>query len=397
MLAERDNESPADYYLEGSDQHRGWFQSSLLTKIAVSKKYPAVAPFKTVITHGFVLDAKGQKMSKSLKNVVTPDELINGRSKKDRLGIDGMRLWISQSDYTSDISLSPVIINQVGSLLKKLRVSYKFLLGNLESVLHEPSYEQLRAVDKKVLSGLYQLSKDISQDYESLAFNRVVKRIQGHLSVDLSAFYFDIVKDRLYADAKDSVERRSIQYVLAQVLKVYVTCLSPITPLLSQEVWESSPDYIRQGHDSPFKAGWFNVPEEWHNADLEADFETLMKLRGLVNNVMEEGRGDKNVRSSLGSSVFLTVDDSSSLYEKLQEYRPFLEELFITSSVQLNSPIPDNLEWSYQSTATIADSDITVTVGPPALHKCPRCWQFTSEHESELCHRCEDVLHPTGH
>jgi isoleucyl-tRNA synthetase len=385
MLQSRPNQPMADYYLEGSDQHRGWFQSSLLTRIALSNE----APFKTVVTHGFTLDEKGQKMSKSLKNVVTPQELINGG-----LGIDGMRLWIAQADYTTDISLSPVIVSQVGSLLKKLRVSYKFLLGNLQGYSGQSvSYDQLRPVDKRALSGLYELSQTCAADYEDLSFNRVVKRVQNHMSVELSAFYFDVVKDRLYADAVDSSSRLAVQFVLSQVLRAYISILAPVTPLLSQEVWHSCPDYIKLGFDSPFKAGWADLPAGWKSAQIDDDFEVLNRLRGVVRDAMEQGRIDKNIRSSLGSEVYLQIDEKDSrLHEKTSEYLPYMEEIFISSTVYLDKDAPNDVDWSYSSSARIEGTDVTVTVVPPTQCKCPRCWQFNANQPETLCRRCHEVV-----
>lgn len=297
MLNERSGNPLADYYLEGTDQHRGWFQSSLLTKIATSESNNPIAPFKRIITHGFVLDAKGRKMSKSLGNVVTPEEVkLEPKTGKGRekLGIDGLRLWVAQSDYTTDILLSPSTFVQLSSLLKKIRVTFKFLLGNVGNQRVESiSYDELLPVDKKALLDLYILNRTAKKGYESFAFNHVVQAVQNHIFTNLSAFYFDIVKDRLYADELDGRSRRSVQYVFEQLLRTYFAILSPITPLLTQEVWKHTPSTITNNLESPFMAGWPELPAEWNNLQIKIDFEIIAKIRQGVLEAMDKGRIEK--------------------------------------------------------------------------------------------------------
>lgn len=290
-----DDSAPADYYLEGSDQHRGWFQSSLLTKIAVSNK--PVAPFKCIITHGFTLDEKGQKMSKSLGNVVTPREVMNGLSSqpgKGRIGVDGLRFWVAQSDYSGDVKLSPVGVQLVATSISKLRVTYKFLLGNLTDYNGEPVvYSELYSVDKWMLSTLKGLVDQIQQFYNDFAYNKIIQALLFHMNTCVSALYFDVVKDRLYADAADGTSRKGVQFVLSQILKTYITILAPITPVLSQEVWHHAPEYITGEFDSPFKAGWPQLPQQWLSETLEQDFEAFSKIRHAVNVAAQEGRAQK--------------------------------------------------------------------------------------------------------
>lgn len=386
------NEPEADYYLEGSDQHRGWFQSSLLTRIAVQdlgagNSAKVHAPYKKVITHGFVLDEKGQKMSKSLGNVVTPQELITGGKRFKGVGVDGLRLWTAQADYTSDVVLSPTIVDQVGNLLKKLRVTYKFLLGNLETentAQSEPT--NLTPIEQYTLSRLARLNNEVRKDYESFAFNRAVKRLQTHMSAELSALYFDVIKDRMYADGMESPRRQAAQYVLSQVFRVYTAILAPVVPLLTHEVWQAAPKCITNQTDSPFKAGWPEIPEKWTNSGVESDFDVLLTVRKSVQEALEAARSDKLVRSSLGAEVYINFSSNPVL----EKYSEQLAELFIVSAVHTNKEVPSNLEWSYA--AQSLDGQVQIVIGPPSMAKCPRCWQFTAQTEETLCGRCHSVV-----
>lgn len=391
MLEKRpNNKFLADYYLEGSDQHRGWFQSSLLTKIAVDKDIAEPsAPFARVITHGFLLDEHGKKMSKSIGNTVLPHELINGSDKTQAIGVDGMRLWIAQSDYTSDVSLSPFIISQVGALLKKIRLTYKFILGNISVGEYNGEavpYQKLSAVDKKALHDLRKLSLEAMQGYEVFNFSRVVKALQNHMNNQLSAFYFDVVKDRLYAENVQSINRRSAQFVLSQILKTYTLIFAPITPILSQEVWQAAPAYINADIDSPFKHGWEKLPDEWENFEIDADFERLMDIKKHVNETIEIARMDKKIGSSLGCDVYLQAQ-SEDLQQLLIKHTADLSDFFIISNAHIGSP-PSADKWSY----SLEKNGLNVVVGPSHGHKCPRCWKFTSVEADSLCGRCEEVL-----
>lgn len=380
----------SEYYLEGTDQHRGWFQSSLLTKVATSTEDVPSAPYKNIITNGMVLDGKGRKMSKSLKNVVSPSDVKQEpkQGKGTKLGIDGLRLWCAQSDYTSDISLTPVSLVQLSAVMKKIRLTFKFLLGNLNNYDGKPvEYENLYPTDKKALADLYYFSTIVKRDYERFAFNRVVQHIQNHMNTNLSAFYFDIVKDRIYADSEHGVSRKSIQYVFSEILRFYLAALSPFVPLMTQQVWKHCPEYITQGVSSPFKLGWPQV-HNWENPQIQSDFDTIIKIRDGVLQAMEKGRTEKNIRSSLGSEVVLYTNNEVETL--LQPYRDHLPAIFITSKVAINEA-PTNPEWEYTTTVDVG-SNVEVMVIPPTKEKCPRCWQYTSENVETLCNRCTDVI-----
>lgn len=392
MLEDRGASQPrAHYYLEGSDQHRGWFQSSLLTKVAISDDH--AAPYERVITHGFTLDDKGQKMSKSLGNIVTPLELINGKGDRPGIGIDGMRVWIAQADYTSDIALSDTIVTQVAGLVKKLRFTYKFLLGNLSGYDGNPvPYDDLSPIDKRALADLYAVVHDTTQAYDELTFSRAVKSLQAHMNGRLSAFYFDIAKDALYADASAGATRRGIQTVLAHVFRSYAQLWAPVTPLMSQEVWDHAPAYITNGVDSPFKAGWIDLPTEWNNQEIIADFNVIEDVKKCITEVIDQARQNKDVRSSLACEVAISC--TGHTLNILKKYEQYLADTFVVSVVHLNHSGPTvDAEWSYKDTATVDSTSVEISVLPPSLHKCPRCWKFTAKAEEALCNRCDDVLH----
>uniref|UniRef100_A0A060TE49 isoleucine--tRNA ligase n=1 Tax=Blastobotrys adeninivorans TaxID=409370 RepID=A0A060TE49_BLAAD len=399
LEARQGHDHLADYYLEGSDQHRGWFQSSLLTKIACSSEADGrpAAPYKNIVTHGMVLDQHGRKMSKSLGNVVLPDDVKNepkGIKGKDKLGIDGLRMWCAQADYSTDISLSPVTLTQLSAVMKKIRLTFKFLLGNLQGYDGTPvPYQELQAVDKKALHDLYELDTYVKTKYDELSFNRVVQALQNHMNNDLSAFYFDIVKDRVYADSPEGVSRRAVQYVFGEVLKVYFAILSPLIPLTTQKAWAHAPEFIKQGTSSPFMVGWPSVNPDWNNPQLCEEFKAIETLRTGVLDAMEKGRGDKNVRSSLGTEVYVHIPEANGdgMTRLLEKYWSELPAIFITSDVHLGSPA-GNQEWIYSSEVETDSSTITVSVVPPTQHKCPRCWQFTAPAVETLCGRCDKVL-----
>lgn len=289
----KDKNYLADFYLEGSDQHRGWFQSSLLTKIAVSESDKINAPFKHVITHGFTLDEKGQKMSKSLGNTIVPDSIINGQKGKwPPLGVDGLRLWVASSDYTKDITVGPTVLKNVAESLKKLRFTFKFLIGSLGDYKSDNtiSLDSLNPIDKMALHQLKVMNDRVKEHYETFAFNRVIQTINHHTNTSLSAFYFDIIKDRLYTSPRNSNERKSAQFVLSEILKTYLSVLSPLSPLLTQQAWDYSPRFIRGSLSSPFQRGWVNLPEIYKNPVYETEINLMEEIMSVVKQAMEAGR-----------------------------------------------------------------------------------------------------------
>lgn len=396
MLTPRKDEPYlADYYLEGSDQHRGWFQSSLLTKIAVSEG-DYRAPFKNVITHGFTLDEKGKKMSKSLGNTISPDAIIDGvKGKWPPLGVDGLRLWAASCDYTKDVSVGPKVLKNVAENLKKLRFTLRFLLGSLGDFEPEKftfDESKMHPVDLIALHQLSKMNSAVAEQYQTFAFNRVMQTINFHTNNHLSAFYFDIIKDRLYAAPKDSYERRAVQFVLSEILRVYLSVLSPITPLITQEAW----DFTQQTVDSPFKSGWVKLPANYESSVLEAEIPLLEQVISTVTQAIEKGRVEKKITSSLSCDVRLNISgpSSSAVVSLVEKYKPYFAEIFICSQVSVNADeasLPET-EWSFSNSASVEDCQVTAVAVPTQHSKCPRCWQYTAQQEDSLCHRCEDAI-----
>ncbi|KAI8971969.1 tRNA synthetases class I-domain-containing protein [Mycotypha africana] len=313
----RDSKRPlADVYLEGSDQHRGWFQSSLLTSIAVTKK----APYGTLITHGFVLDEKGQKMSKSLGNTLEPSFITDGgkdKKKNPAYGSDVLRFWVANCEYTHDVSIGPSIIAQISDNLRKIRTTAKFLLGNLQDFNQHNyiSFENLQEVDKYMLNELYKYNNRITRSYEDYAFNRAVQTIQNFTNTTLSSFYFDIIKDRLYNEKKDSASRRAAQTVLYEILQSYTKSLAPFICHTAEEIYENYKQITSKPESSVYKTGWLISRSQWNNEELMNKWATLLKLKAEVNKALEFARQEKQIRSSQEADITLGVGKDSPLHK----------------------------------------------------------------------------------
>lgn len=386
----------ADVYLEGSDQHRGWFQSSLLTKIATDDSTNVKAPYKNIITHGFTLDEKGQKMSKSIGNTISPDSVIQGKNGLPALGVDGLRLWAAQADYTSDMAIGPKILKHVGDSLKKIRITFSFLLGSLTDMKPEDAvkYEDLRPIDKYALSKLATLNEEILQQYKDFNYNRVIQSLNYHLNADLSATYFDIIKDRLYTDKEDGLSRRAAQTVLLQIHQTYLSILSPILPILTQEVWDYTLPWLKSNQPSPFLKGWSESSSHHKNSELEADFGLIWAIKDEVKMLAEQGRkNDKTIRNSLETDVYININQKGSHLDKVvHEHAQYLADYLLVSHVHVNKPVPDTLTYNYTNEIMIEGNSVNVSVVPSDESKCPRCWKYTSTSVEDLCKRCDDVL-----
>ncbi|KAK9449877.1 tRNA synthetases class I-domain-containing protein [Limtongia smithiae] len=406
----RRNDKPAlvDVYMEGSDQHRGWFQSSLLTYVASMQN--GRAPYAAVITHGFTLDEVGKKMSKSLGNVVLPSMITStGYKNTPAIGVNGLRLWVAQAEYTTDIGVSAVVLQRVADSLSKLRRTFRYILGNINDFDGEyVPYNELRATDKYALYELFELERQVTGFYDQFQFNRVIHSVNKHVA-SLSASYLNTSKDRLYTDYATSLSRRSVQTVLANILRVYLSIVSPIVPLLTQEAWYYSPSWFKFNDDSkyfsPFVAGWYTAPDEWNNKEICADFKRLDAMETTVKSALAVARNSKAIGSSLDANVILSASVSSPDFALLKKYEPDLAELFVTSSAKVYAitEVPTALEtrkWSYipgtDDSAAHAKSTIGVHVVNPDMHKCSRCWQHNAPAEDGLCARCDDVMAEYG-
>ncbi|XZN92106.1 MAG: isoleucine--tRNA ligase [Microcoleus sp.] len=308
---------PADMYLEGSDQHRGWFQSSLLTSVATN----GVAPYKTVLTHGFVLDEKGRKMSKSEGNVVDPALVIK------EYGADVLRLWVSSVDYSADVPLGKNILKQQSDVYRKIRNTAKFLLGNLHDF--DPAkdavpYAELPELDRYMLHRMGEVFAEVKDAFDSFQFSRFFQTVQNFCTVDLSSFYLDIAKDRLYISATDAHRRRSCQTVIAIAVENLAKAIAPVLCHMAEDIWQYIP--YPTPYKSVFESGWVELDASWHNPELATRWQYLRQVRGEVNKVLEKARMEKAIGSSLEAKVLLYVPDVEKR-EQLQALNPSSEEL----------------------------------------------------------------------
>ncbi|MGF1513688.1 MAG: isoleucine--tRNA ligase [Elainellaceae cyanobacterium] len=392
---------PVDLYLEGSDQHRGWFQSSLLTSVATN----GCAPYKTVLTHGFTLDEQGRKMSKSVGNVVDPAVIIEGGKDKKQnppYGADVLRLWVSSVDYSSDMPLGKSILKQLSDIYRKIRNTARFLLGNLHDFDPKTDvvpYDQLPELDQYMLHRMTGVFADVTNAFDTYQFFRFFQAVQNFCVVDLSNFYLDIAKDRLYISAPDAARRRSCQTVLAVAIENLARAIAPVLCHMAEDIWQSLP--YKTPYASVFQAGWVVLDEGWVRPDLAAYWPELRELRGQVNKVLEQARTDKAIGSSLAAKVQLYVAHQT-LRKRLEDMNPDslagngvdeLRYLFITSQVALLDS-PDAIAQLKYHERT---EGIAVGVVDAEGEKCDRCWNHSLsvgqlEAHPLLCERCVAAL-----
>src|SRR5574344_1263851 len=374
--------TPVDLYLEGSDQHRGWFQSSLLTSIATQEK----APYKGVLTHGFVFGEDGHKMSKSLGNFIRPDDIIKN------YGADILRLWAASVDYRNDIKIGNNIVKQLVEIFKKTRNTTRFMLGNLFDFNPEKDYvvyDDLKPLDQFALHKLNQLVKQVTEAFENYEFYKYFQCLQNFAAVDLSAFYLDIVKDRLYTAGKKSLSRRACQTVLYETLQALVRILAPVMPQQAEDIWQKTPECQRGGLESVLLSDWPKVNPRWENEGLEGEFSTILKAREIVSKSIEPLRAEKKVGSSLEVAVYLksTNDDVTATLKKNSED---LCDIFITSQAYLTEVEPEDVLNEY------SEDDFTVWVCKAQGEKCQRCWKYRElgHHEGHegICNECFDAI-----
>ena len=371
--------TPVEMYLEGSDQHRGWFQSSLLTSMAVQGK----APYKSVLTHGFVFGEDGRKMSKSLGNYIRPDDIIKN------YGADILRLWAASVDYRNDTKIGDNIIKQLAEIFKKTRNTARFLLGNIfdfDPAKDYVKYEDLKSIDKFALHKLNKVVEEVTVAFDNYEFYKYFQCLQNFAAVDLSSFYLDIVKDRLYTAGKKSVSRRACQTVLYETLQVLVRILTPVMPHQAEDIWQNTPEMQRGGLESILLADWVKFNKEWDNAQLEEDFTKILKTREVVTRAIEPLRAEKKVGSSLEVAVYVKSDDSEILKANAKD----LADIFITSQAYVADEAPAEVLNEY------TENGITVWVTKAEGEKCERCWKFRKlgEHAGHetICSDCYDAV-----
>ena len=374
VLAER-GLPEANLYLEGSDQYRGWFQSSLLTSVATKGK----APYKEVVTHGYVVDEKGRKMSKSLGNGIDPMELIN------EFGADILRLWALSSDYTSDVSISKGIIKQVAEVYRKIRNTARFILGNISDfdVSNPVSYEELQEIDKWALTKLNKLIEDCSNAYDGYDFKKAYQAINQFCVVDMSNFYLDIIKDRLYTEKTNSIERRAAQTTMYEIIQALVRILAPMTCFTAEEIWKFMPHKDNEKLDSVMLSYYPEINEKYNNKELEEKWNKIIKIKELVSKKLEEARSEKVIGHSLNAKVTLYAENDE--YEFLLENKELLMTVFIVSGLEIEKNERKNEE------------KIGVKVEVADGKKCERCWMYSTtvgedKENPNICHRCSEAL-----
>jgi isoleucyl-tRNA synthetase len=370
---------PADLYLEGSDQHRGWFHSALLAGVVTDHR----APYRSVLTHGFVVDGAGKKMSKSAGNVIAPQDVIK------QSGAEILRLWVAAQDYREDLRISQEILNHLIEAYRKIRNTCRFLLSNLydfDPAQHRVPYEQLPELDRWALGRLGELIPRVARAYEEFEFHTIFHALNNFCAVDLSAVYLDILKDRLYTFRKDSPLRRGSQTVLFDVLMALTKLMAPILSFTAEEIWRMLPEAARReaGADSVHLASFPEAHPKWKDEALAQRWERLLEIRTRVQAELELKRRDKIIGASLEARVILQANPDA--YSLLKKYEQDLPTLFIVSQVEVEEVhhLPQQ-------------SDVVVTVVKAEGEKCERCWNYrpavgTFPDHRTLCDRCVEAI-----
>ncbi|MCK5293053.1 MAG: isoleucine--tRNA ligase [Arcobacteraceae bacterium] len=355
---------PADMYLEGSDQHRGWFQSSLLTSMASSE----VSPYKSLLTHGFTVDAKGEKMSKSKGNVVAPEKVLK------QYGSEILRLWVAMSDYQSDLKISDEILKQMGEQYRKIRNTIRFLFANISDLDTIAPLETLGEIDKWILNKAKTVFESIDNDFKTYDYSRGLNKLNNFLVADLSNIYLDVCKDKLYCDGKDSIERRASQSTMAMISKALIGTLAPILTYTMNELISYAPNFIKDDAEDIFDFKKFVFPE----VKTSLDEEILLEAKEKFNESIESLKKDKTIKSTLELVIY------TDCKEVLDMDSTLAEDWFIVSKVMKSS------EDGAIATFKIGDANFEVYNGSKA--KCPRCWKYRAKDEESLCQRCDKVV-----
>ncbi|MBF0487120.1 MAG: isoleucine--tRNA ligase [Nitrospirae bacterium] len=377
---------PADMYLEGSDQHRGWFQSSLLTSMATR----GAAPFRTVLTHGFVVDGKGKKMSKSLGNVIAPEDIIK------QSGAEILRLWAASEDYKFDIRISKEILQRLTEAYRKIRNTCRFLLGNISGLEHgyDPG-DSLTELDRWAMSSLHRMINNVTLSYQRFDFHEVFHILYNFCIVDMSSFYLDIIKDRVYTAAGQSAERRAAQWTMKQILLAITGLMSPILSFTAEEVWQSLKLNKVVNEESVFLSAFPAADAQFVDDELDNRIRTFMKIRAVVNKALELKRQEKFIGNALEAKVELFAGEAQ--YDVLQGYEPELPTLLIVSQATLQPLSALTGELREQSHSEDTLPELFIVVSRAEGEKCGRCWNFSATvgsftDEPEVCERCYHVL-----
>ena len=382
VMEQRENlDSPSDLYLEGSDQHRGWFHSSLLCASGTRGE----APYRNVLTHGFVVDGNGRAMHKSVGNVIAPEKLIK------KHGAEIVRLWVAGEDYTDNIRLSEEILQRLTEAYRRIRNTCRYLLGNLsdfDPIQDQVPYEEMEELDRWALHRLQEMNELILRAYENFEFHLVYHNLHNFCVLDLSSFYLDIIKDRLYVSSQKSVARRSAQTALNEILHVLVRLMAPVLSFTADEVWQYLKDNSRA---SNVHADLFvPVKEEYRDPELGEYWDSIIRVRKEVTKALEIARKDKVIGHSLDASVILGLSDE--WMDKLGPYKDQLRSLFIVSSADI-VPINDLEDGSKAEEL----EGLKIQVAPSEDEKCERCWVHDpttgdDDRHPTICRRCLDAL-----
>ena len=371
VLQERGIPWPADLYLEGNDQYRGWFQSSLLTSVAVY----GTAPYKQVLTHGFVTDGQGRKMSKSLGNGISPQEVV------DEYGADILRLWVLASDFKGEVGMSKDILKQISEVYRKIRNTAKYILGNISDfdINNKVEYKNLLEIDKWALTKLNKLIKDCTEGFEAYEFHTAYHSINQFCVVDMSSFYLDIIKDRLYTSKPDSIERKSAETAMYEILKSLVVMLAPMIPFTAEEIFKYMPH--EENAESVMLLDWPKANTEYDNTEITEKWNKILDVKELAAKQLEVARAEKVIGHSLNAKV--RIKANGEMYEFLQSLGDELKTVLIVSQVELEKD--DTLQ------------EMQISVEQASGEKCERCWTYSetvgqNETHPTLCEKCSKAL-----
>ena len=371
LEGQKDQIWPASIYLEGTDQHRGWFHSSLLESCGTR----GVAPYESVLTHGFVLHEDGAKMSKSSLNIVAPAEVI------EKSGADILRLWVASSDYSEDLKIGPEIIKSNVDSYRRLRNTLRFILGNLSdfSEGEKVDYNKLNDLDHYVLSSLVNLEEEVIKNYKIFEYQKVFSLIFNFCTNELSAFYFDIRKDTLYCDSKNSLERKSTRTVLDILFHHLLTLLAPILCFTTEEAWQSRYGSNESVHTKNFP----QIQDKWKRPELDSKWEVYKEIRKSINGAIEIERKNKKIGSSLEASIDLYFGDSE--FKEIDQ--DLLKNISIVSELEVFEESPSD-----KCFVSETNKNIGVIVSQTNGEKCERCWKYFPSLSNDVCERCSKVI-----
>ncbi len=380
VLKSKGIKEKADLYLEGSDQHRGWFQSSLITSHALSGD----SPYKNVLTHGFVVDSDGQKMSKSLGNIVSPQAVI-----KDK-GADILRLWVAMTDYSKEMNISDEILNRVAESYRRIRNTSKFLLANINGLDHENLIEDKEMVllDKWIIFKAKKLDEQIRDDYENFKFHKITQDIMNFCTLELGGYYLDIIKDRLYTSKKDGLARKSAQKACYILIKYINLWIAPILTFTSEEIHKRMPE----SKESIYLSSWFDLSINITNDEIEL-FNKIYSIRSFVSKKIEDCRNSNEIGSSLEGRVDIICN--KSLYKDIENLSDELKFIFIVSECHIQHKENEDFD------STIDGYKFTVKVSKSLNSKCERCWHLNEtvgkdDKHPSICKRCIDNISGSG-